>query len=165
MPARIDKMLPSDWIEVESIYREGIATGNATFATDPPTWKEWDLAHLPSCRLVAKMDSETVGWAAASSVSSRCVYAGVAEISIYVSARVRGQGVGKQLLNRLIEESEQNNLWTLQAGIFPENLASIALHRSCGFREVGRRERLGSLNGVWRDVLLFERRSRLLNFV
>jgi L-amino acid N-acyltransferase YncA len=155
-------MQGGDWEAVRAIYREGIATGNATFETDVPDWEAWDKNHLPACRLVAKADGRVVGWAALTPYSSRRAYAGVAGLSIYVSASARGQGIGRTLLGALIEASEQAGLWTLQAGIFPENAASLALHRACGFREVGRRERIGRLNGVWRDVVLMERRSKVV---
>lgn len=155
----IETMHPADWPAMSAIYREGIATGMATFETQVPTWEAWDRDHRADCRLVACLDGAIVGWAALTSVSGRCVYAGVAEVSIYVSADVRGQGVGKQLLLFLVEASEAAGIWTLQAGIMRDNTASIALHRACGFREVGYRERLGRLHGEWRDVILMERRS------
>jgi L-amino acid N-acyltransferase YncA len=155
-------MRDEDWDAVRAIYREGIATGNATFETDVPAWEAWDKSHLRACRLVAKADGRVVGWAALNPYSSRRAYAGVAGLSIYVSASARGQGIGRALLGALIEASERAGLWTLQAGIFPENAASLALHRSHGFREVGRRERIGRLNGVWRDVVLMERRSKVV---
>ena len=155
-------MQSEDWSAVRAIYLEGIATGNATFETDVPEWSEWDSAHLPFCRLVARDGGGIVGWAALSSVSRRAVYAGVAEVSVYVAGSQRGKGLGGLLLRRLIEESEIEAIWTLQAGIFPENAASIELHKKFGFREVGRREKIGQLNGVWRDVVLLERRSKNL---
>ncbi len=155
----IMQMQPEDWEAVRSIYQEGIATEQATFETDAPEWAAWDKSHLRECRFVARSDEGILGWAALSPVSSRCVYAGVAEASIYVRASARGQGIGKALLWAVIEESERIGIWTLQGGVFPENTASIALQKACGFREVGRRERLGQMNGVWRDVLLMERRS------
>lgn len=163
MPSyRIDPMGPNDWTAVWRIFREGIATGLATFETTAPDWDAWNAAHLPSCRLVARADAggEAVGWAALSQVSGRCVYAGVAEVSIYIQRLARSRGIGSALLNALIAESECAGLWTLQAGIFPENTVSLALHRSCGFRVVGTRERIGQLAGTWRDVVLLERRSR-----
>jgi phosphinothricin acetyltransferase len=152
-------MRATDWRAVRAIYLEGIATGNATFETAAPDWDQWDRAHHRFARLVARRDDEVVGWAALSPVSSRPVYAGVAEVSIYVGQSARGGGVGFGLLNRLIVEAERNGIWTLQAGILPENEASLALHRRCGFREVGRRERIGKLHGEWRDVVILERRS------
>jgi L-amino acid N-acyltransferase YncA len=153
-------MTPADWPAVAEIYREGIATGHATFNTDAPTWEAWDKGHLAACRLVAVEGGDVLGWAALIPVSDRCVYAGVAEESVYVAATARGKGVGKALLAGLIAASEAEGIWTLQAGIFPENAASVALHERLGFRVVGRRERLGRMaGGPWRDVLLLERRS------
>lgn len=148
-----------DWLDVRRIYVEGLETGQATFETTPPAWKKWDASHLKSPRLVALVSGEIVGWAALSPVSARAVYAGVAEVSVYVTATSRGKGIGSRLLAALIVESEKAGMWTLQASIFPENHGSIALHKSCGFREVGRRERIGELNGVWRDTVLLERRA------
>jgi L-amino acid N-acyltransferase YncA len=156
----IEPLQPADWPAVRAIYEEGIATGNATFETTAPAWEQWNQSHRQDCRLVAHRNGQVIGWAALSPVSSRCVYAGVAEVSVYVAAAARGQGAGKRLLSALIEASEQAGLWTLQAGIFPENTSSLALHQACGFRELGRRERIGRMNGVWRDVALLERRSR-----
>ena len=153
-------MTPGDWSAVRAIYAEGITTGNATFETAPPEWEEWDERHLGSCRLVARSANEVIGWAALSPVSRRPVYRGVAEVSVYVSERARRQGVGAALLAALVSSSEREDIWTLQAGIFPENKASIELHKQAGFRIVGVRERLGALNGRWRDVILMERRSR-----
>lgn len=153
-------MTPRDWEAVGQIYREGIATGNATFETEAPEWDRWDAGHLPHSRLVARDAGAVVGWAALSPVSVRRVYRGVAEVSVYVAEGARGQGAGRMLLEALAAESERQGIWTLQAGIFPENTASLELHRLCGFRLVGTRERIGELNGVWRDVLLLERRSR-----
>jgi L-amino acid N-acyltransferase YncA len=147
------------WSAVREIYLQGIATGNATFEQSAPEWNEWDERHLKSCRLVALLDGKVAGWAALSPVSSRCVYGGVAEVSIYVAEEARGCGFGRQLLTALVDASEQNGLWTLQAGIFPENQASVKLHEQAGFRIVGRRERLGCMNGRWRDIVLMERRS------
>jgi L-amino acid N-acyltransferase YncA len=161
------------WPVVREIYREGIATGNATFETEVPDWETWDSSHRKDCRLIALEEingdeaerlislrkSAVLGWAALSSVSARQVYKGVAEVSVYVAAEARGRGVGKALLAALVLESEINGIWTLQAGIFPENAASMTLHESCGFREVGVRRRIGNLGDIWRDVLLLERRS------
>lgn len=162
MTYTIDAMLSADWEVVAAIYNQGIATGNATFETVVPDWASWDAKHLIGCRLVARVGDGVLGWAALSSVSDRCVYAGVAEVSIYVAGPVQGQGVGRALLRALVEASEQAGIWTLQAGIFPENAASVHLHEACGFRVVGRRERIGQMYGVWRDVLLLERRSPLV---
>jgi len=168
-------MPPDLWPAVREIYREGIATRNATFETEAPDWEKWNAGHRKDCRLVAfepfENNSELVipvekltvaGWAALSAASSRRVYAGVAEVSVYVTTAARGRGVGNALLQALVQESERNGIWTLQAGIFPENAASVSLHKSCGFREVGVRHRIGELSGTWRDVLLLERRSAIV---
>ena len=155
----IRKMTAKDWPAVRAIFEEGIATGDATFETKAPSWEEWDAGHLKECRLVATDAEKVVGWAALSPVSSRCVYAGVAEVSVYIKDGERGRRIGRRLLQALVQESEQCGLWTLQAGIFPENEPSIAVHERCGFRMIGRREKLGQMDGRWRDVLLFERRS------
>lgn len=152
-------MQAEDWPSVRDIYREGIATGNATFETELPSWEKWDSTHRKDSRLVARDDRKIVGFAALSPVSARRVYAGVAEVSVYVATAARGQGIGKALLQALVKESELCGIWTLQAGIFPENIASVTLHKSCGFREVGLRRRIGKMNDVWRNVLLLERRS------
>jgi phosphinothricin acetyltransferase len=149
-----------DWPDVRVIYEEGIATRHATFETEAPSWAAWDGTHLEGHRLVALRDGEVVGWAALSPVSERCVYAGVAEDSVYVAGRARGKGFGRRLLSALVERAERDGIWTVQAGIFPENRSSLSLHRACGFRVVGVRERLGKRDGVWRDVVLMERRSK-----
>jgi L-amino acid N-acyltransferase YncA len=149
----------ADWSAVRAIYLEGIATGHATFETEAPAWEAWDATHFPAPRLVAVSDERVIGWAALGRISTRAVYAGEAEVSVYVANGKRGLGVGRALLQKLIADSETNNIWTLQANIFPENTASLALHRSCGFREVGRRERIGRMKGLWRDTILLERRS------
>jgi L-amino acid N-acyltransferase YncA len=154
-------MTEADWPSVRDIFLQGIATGIATFETSAPSWSEWNARHLPACRLVARSGVEVLGWAALSPVSSRRVYAGVAEVSIYVAERARGRKLGARLLDALVRESEKNGVWTLQAGIFIENEASIQLHGQAGFRVVGRREKLGCLNGRWRDVVLMERRSAI----
>lgn len=159
MNLRIDAMKPKDWPQVRDIYAEGIATGDATFETAVPGWEKWDAGHRPDCRLVARDEGRILGWAALSPVSRRQVYAGVTEVSVYVAASAWGKGIGKALLKALIEQSEQTGIWTLQASIFPENQASIALHKAHGFREVGRRERIGQREGRWRDTVLLERRS------
>ena len=148
-----------DWPDVKRIYEQGIRTGDATFETSTPSWEMWDNTHLKHSRLVAKRNDSILGWAALTPVSGRCVYAGVAEVSVYIGSHARGIGVGKQILEKLIIESEGNGLWTLQAGIFPENICSIAAHERNGFRKIGLRKKIGKLNGVWRDTLLFERRS------
>jgi phosphinothricin acetyltransferase len=157
----IDEMHPTDGDQVLAIYHEGIATGDATFETETPPWDQWDKTHLQHSRLVARAGPHILGWAALSPVSDRCAYGGVAEISVYVSRAARGQGVGSRLLTVIIGTSERAGIWTLQAGIFPENHASITIHLRAGFREVGRRERLGKLKGAWRDVVMLERRSRV----
>lgn len=152
---------PDDWSQVAAIYADGIRTGDATFETAVPTWEAWDEAH-EDVRVVAERENEVVGWAALAPVSDRCCYRGVAEVSVYVDASARGRGVGRSLLEELVVRSEQAGIWTLQAGIFPENEPSQRLHARCGFRVVGVRERLGRLNEVWRDVLLLERRSEVV---
>jgi phosphinothricin acetyltransferase len=153
-------MAPDDWPTVCSIYEAGITTGNATFETSAPDWSEWDASHLADHRLVATVErGRVVAWAALSAVSDRCVYAGVAENSLYVDADFRGRGVGRALLSALVDSSEAAGIWTLQTGIFPENVASLAVHEACGFRIIGRRERVGQLHGTWRDTYLLERRS------
>lgn len=159
MDYAIDLLRPADWEQVRLIYIDGIATRNATFETEAPTWPIWDSSHLPFGRLVARASDGVLGWVALSQVSSRCCYAGVAEVSIYVGASHLHEGIGGALLQSAIEHSESRGIWTLQAGVFPENLASLGLFKRCGFREVGRRERVGRLDGLWRDVLLLERRS------
>ena len=161
MNLTLEKMKSADWNAVRAIYEEGIATGHATFETEVPEWREWDRSHLRDCRLVAKAKEQVVGWTALSPVSERCVYAGVAEVSIYITSSARGQGIGKTLLKALIDKSEKVGIWTLQAGVFPENTASIALHKACGFREIGYRSRIGQTGDVWRDVVLLERRSEI----
>jgi phosphinothricin acetyltransferase len=154
----IRPLLPTDWPAVAAIFAEGIGTGDATFETTVPAWEDWDGRHLPEHRFVAEIDGEVAGWIAVVPYSSRTVYRGVGEESVYVAERARGRGVGRALLSTLIESAQDAGLWTLQAGVFPENEASIALHRAQGFREVGRRERIGELDGVWRDVVLLELR-------
>ncbi|MCL4804873.1 MAG: GNAT family N-acetyltransferase [Anaerolineae bacterium] len=155
-------MTPADWPAVRAIYEEGVATGNSTFETSAPEWPAWDAAHRPDCRLVARQDGRVVGWTALTPISSRLAYAGVAEDSIYVAAAARGRGVGRTLLMALVGASEAAGIWTLQAGIFPENAASLALHRACGFQVVGRRRHISCHQGVWRDFMLLERRSALV---
>ncbi|HEX8118939.1 MAG TPA: GNAT family N-acetyltransferase [Pyrinomonadaceae bacterium] len=161
MEIALEKMLPAHWPGVRAVYEEGLATGDATFETEAPVWERWDASHLRACRLVALAEGGRVaGWAALSPVSARKVYAGVAEVSVYVGEKFRGLGVGRALLEALVRESESEGIWTLQAGIFSENAASVSLHESCGFRTVGRRERVGKLKGRWRDTVLLERRSQ-----
>lgn len=155
----ITDLLPEHWPSVKAIYEAGLATGNASFQTAAPNWDEWNAEHLAQCRMVALEGDRVIGWVALSKVSSRWVYAGVAEVSIYIDARYRGQCVGKALLQALIAESEAKGIWTLQAGIFPENIASVRLHEQAGFRQVGVREKIGKMGDRWRDTVLLERRS------
>lgn len=162
LPVIIDAMRAEDWEAVRAIYEEGIASGAATFETSPPDWETWDQNHLACCRLAARQHGNVAGWAALSPVSRRSAYAGVAEVSIYVAGSARGRGVGKALLAALIAESERAGLWMLQAAVMAGNKASLALFFSAGFREVGRRERIAQLHGVWRDTILLERRSRVV---
>lgn len=162
----IDKMDISDWDQVCAIYLEGIATGHSTFEADAPDWEKWNSDHLQEPRLVAREQGTVLGWAALSPVSIRCIYSGVAEVSLYVGAQHRGQGVGSAILSALIDASEKAGIWTLQGGIFPENTVSLALVKKHGFREVGRREKVGKMTygelaGTWRDVVLVERRSKV----
>jgi L-amino acid N-acyltransferase YncA len=152
-------LLPSNWQQVKSIYESGIATGMATFETKAPEWEQWNNSHLPFARLVAVENNKVIGWAALSPVSNRCVYGGVAEVSVYIAPEQRGKGVGKKLLQQLITESEANGIWTLQAGIFAENTASAKLHEYVGFRLVGYREKIGQLGSEWKNTILMERRS------
>ncbi|WP_221392786.1 GNAT family N-acetyltransferase [Dyadobacter sp. NIV53] len=152
----------ADWQAVREIYIQGIATGEATLETSAPDWEIWDQAHVTELRFVAIAENGGIaGWTALTPVSGRCVYAGVAEVSVYVGSDFRGQKVGDLLLKHLIQESEKNGYWTLQAGIFPENLASIRLHEKNGFRIIGYRENIGKMNGIWRNVNLLERRSKV----
>jgi L-amino acid N-acyltransferase YncA len=155
----VERMDDRDWEAVRAIYEAGIAGGNATFETSAPPWAEWDAAHLTGHRLVARNGGSVVGWAALSPVSSRCVYRGVAENSVYVAPDAAGRGIGRLLLEALIAGAEADGIWTIQSGIFPENAASLALHRRCGFRVVGVRERIAVHHGRWRDVVFVERRS------
>jgi L-amino acid N-acyltransferase YncA len=154
-------LTPVDWPSIAEIYRQGIATGNATFETKVPEWPVWDQSHHEKCRLIVMSDGEVSGWAALIPVSKRSVYSGVAEVSIYIAVRFRGSGLGKLLLEKLVRESEKEGFWTLQASIFPENGASLKIHKDLGFREVGFRERIAEMNGTWRNTVLLERRSAL----
>ncbi len=156
---KIRNMEPADWPAISRIYEEGIETGYATFETAVPSYSDWDAAHVDSCRFVAESSDEILGWVALSPVSGRCVYGGVAEVSIYVGKTARGRGVGNALMEVMVHTSEAEGFWTLQAGIFPENQGSISLHEKMGFRFLGRREKIGKLNGLWYDNLIFERRS------
>lgn len=155
-------MLPHHWNAVKSIYEEGIKTSNATFQSHAPEWEDWNNSHLTNCRIIALVNNEVAGWAALTPVSGRCVYAGVAEVSVYVAEKFRGQKIGHALLGELIKQSEQNNIWTLQAGIFPENKSSIKIHVANDFRIIGLREKIGEMNGIWRDTILMERRSKII---
>jgi phosphinothricin acetyltransferase len=159
---QVRDLRPGDWPEVARIFEEGIATGNATFETEVPSWEAWDAAHLPEHRLVAEREGRVAGWVALVPVSPRRCYAGVAEISAYVGEEARGRGIGAELLAAVIESSERDSIWTLQTGVFPENAPSLALLRRFGFRELGTQERIGRLHGVWRDVVLLERRSEVV---
>ena len=155
-------MLATDWNSVANIYKEGIETGVATFETNVPSFDVWNKAHMTTCRFVAEKNDEILGWVALSPVSSRCVYGGVAEISVYISATSRGKGLGKLLLEHVIDTSEKEGIWTLQSGVFPTNHGSIKIHKSTGFRMIGTRERVGKLHGKWIDNILFERRSKVV---
>jgi L-amino acid N-acyltransferase YncA len=162
MSLEMRDLRPGDWPEVARIFEEGIATGNATFETEVPSWEDWDRGHLTGHRFAAQDDGRVVGWIALAPVSARGCYEGVAEISVYVTAEARGRGVGSELLATLVEGAERGGLWTLQTSVFPENAASLALLRRFGFRVVGTRERIGRLHGVWRDTVLVERRSEVV---
>lgn len=159
----IDEMTQNDWEQVSNIYLEGIQTGKATFQSEIPSWENWNKSHISSCRLVARSGNEVLGWTALSATSSRCVYAGVAEVSIYIGQKYREHGIGKMLLESLVNLSEKNGFWTLQSGIIRKNSSSIALHKKCGFREIGIREKVAKMNnGEWHDVVLMERRSKVI---
>ncbi|WP_241282706.1 GNAT family N-acetyltransferase [Chryseobacterium timonianum] len=151
--------------QIAEIYKQGLETGNATFETTVPSWDDWDKSKLKHSRLAAVIDDTVVGWAALSGVSDRCVYGGVAEVSIYISNDYKGKGIGKALLSKLIEESEAKGIWTLQSGMFPENEATVALHKSTGFRVIGYREKIGKLGNVWRDTIIMERRSKTIGII
>jgi phosphinothricin acetyltransferase len=155
-------LLPNDWNAGASIYKEGIATGLATFEKNVPSWETWDTSHMKSCRIIVENENKVMGWAALTPVSDRCVYNGVAEISVYVAKRQRGKGIGSKLLEELIKLSEAEGIWTLQAGIFPENVSSIELHKKMGFRIIGLREKIGKLDGVWKNNCILERRSKIV---
>jgi len=158
----IRKFEKEDFNAVQDIYQQGIDTGNATFQKTVKSWEEWNNSMLTNCRLVATKNNEILGWAGLSAVSSRAVYSGVVEVSVYVSEHAQGNGVGQKLLSQLISESEKNNIWMLQAGIFPENIGSISLHKKNGFRQVGVREKVGKMDEVWRDSVFMERRSQIV---
>jgi L-amino acid N-acyltransferase YncA len=159
----IRTLTPEDYSVIKEIYELGIQSGNATFETKAPAWNEWDRSHLATCRFFAiDENGNGTGWAALTPVSGRCVYSGVAEVSVYVHPGFQGKGIGKKLLLELIAESEKQNIWTLQAGIFPENTASLKIHEQCGFRQVGYHEKIGKMKNVWRDTALLERRSKVV---
>ena len=160
MNFKIEEMKSTDWDQVSLIYQEGINTGNATFEKSIPSWNSWISTHISGCNIVARSDNRILGWAALAPTSKRKVYSGVVEVSVYVSEKCQGKGIGHALLRKIIELSENNGIWTLQAGIFPENKISIELHQKCGFRIVGIRERIGKMDEIWRDVVLMERRSK-----
>jgi phosphinothricin acetyltransferase len=153
-------MIEADWSQVVEIYKLGINTGNATFETEIPDWDKWNSGHIQACRIVAVTENEIIGWAALVPVSTRKVYSGVAEVSIYISNKYQGLKIGSKLLNQLIVESEKNGFWTLQAGVFPQNKSSLRIHQNNGFRIVGYREKIGQMKGMWRDTVLMERRSK-----
>ena len=159
---QIKVMIGDDWNMISKIYKKGIKTGHATFETKIPSRKQWDDTHIKSCRITAWIDTKIVGWAALSPVSSRCVYEGVAEVSVYVDTDYNGKGIGTKLLQELICESEKAGFWTLQSGIFPENKASIKIHKKLGFRKIGYREKIGNMKGIWKDNIILERRSKII---
>lgn len=160
---KIKSLTSEDYLMISKIYELGIQSGNATFETKAPAWAEWDQSHLATCRFIAIDEmGNGLGWAALTPVSGRCVYSGVAEVSVYVHPDSQGRGIGKMLLNELIEASEKQNIWTLQAGIFPENTASLKIHEQCGFRQIGYHEKIGKMKNVWRDTVLLERRSKVV---
>jgi len=156
-----EKLTADHWPQVKEIYEQGIATGNATFQASAPSWEEWDASHAGTCRIVAIENDKVSGWAALTPVSGRCVYSGVGEVSVYVSPDAQGKGIGRSLLQELIRQSENNGFWTLTAGVFPENKGSLKIHEQTGFKVLGIREKIGKMNGIWRDTVLLERRSRV----
>lgn len=162
MKIKLQPMNKNDWEEVSKIYQEGLDTGNASFETIVPNWSEWNKGHLKDCRIIAEIDNKIIGWSALSPVSSRCVYGGVTEVSVYVSSNFQGHKIGTKLLERLIVESENRGIWTLQAGIFAENKGSVLIHERLGFRKIGYREKIGKMNEIWRDTILLERRSKII---
>lgn len=163
MQYEIEDMKPEDWEQVRDIYLQGIYTRKATFQTEAPSWEDWDKGHIKSCRLVARSENAVLGWAALSSTSSRCCYEGVAEVSIYIGEEYKGKGIGTALLKKLTKLSEEHGFWTLQSGIIRVNSASIAMHKKCGFREIGIREKIAKMSdGIWHDVVLMERRSKVI---
>ena len=165
LEVKIKHIETKDWSAIARIYKLGIETGYATFETEVPSWEKWNNTHIPSCRIAAWVETNMVGWAALSPVSSRNVYRGVAEVSVYVDTHFSGNGIGTELLQKLIDKSEAAGFWTLQSGIFPENKASLELHKKLGFRKIGYREKVGKMkDGEWRDNILLERRSKKVGF-
>lgn len=163
MEYQIEKMNASDWVRIKEIYEDGIKTGKATFQTQAPTWEEWNNAHLQDCRYVARSGGRTVGWIALSPTSSRNCYSGVVEVSVYVDSQHKKKGIGTALLQQAVRCSEENGIWTLYCSITKENTESIALHKKCGFREIGFREKIAKMqDGLWHDTVLLERRSRVV---
>ncbi|WP_249871468.1 GNAT family N-acetyltransferase [Oceanobacillus saliphilus] len=162
MEYKIDKMIDSDWEQVQAIYIQGIQTKNATFEEAAPSWESWNKGHIEVCRFVVREGEKIHGWAALSPTSDRRAFAGIAELSIYLRLESAGKGIGILLIQKMIEASEAAGFWTLQSGIFPENVSSMKLHEKAGFRIIGIRERMGKLNGVWRDVAMMERRSKIV---
>lgn len=163
MDYSIEEMKPENWEAVAKIYMEGIKTGKATFQSELPSFEDWDKGHMKVCRLVAYDGNNVLGWAALSPTSSRCVYKGVAEVSIYIGEAYRGKGVGRSILSNLVRLSEENGIWSLYSAIVRENSSSIALHKSCGFREIGVREKIAKMpDGVWHDTVLMEHRSKVV---
>ncbi len=158
----IRNMIAEDWEQVAMIYHQGILTGNATFQQDLPKWEVWNNGHLAKCRIIMVSDERVVGWAALSPISLRYVYRGVAEVSVYVHKDFTGQGIGYNLLKNLTDDAERNGIWTLQSSIFPENKPSIKIHEKCGFRQMGFREKIGQMNGIWRDTVIYEKRSKII---
>ena len=164
MEVHIREMTEKDWPAVSAIYQEGINTGHATFQTESPSWPDWNDGHMEQCRYVATIVGKIEGWIALSAFSKRYAYRGVAEVSIYVNPQISGQGIGYRLMSHMINASEEAGVWTLIAGIFPENTGSVRLHEKSGFRVIGIREKVGEMNGMWRDVMLMERRSKVINY-
>jgi L-amino acid N-acyltransferase YncA len=162
MNLKFKPITANDWNSIATIYKQGIETGDATFEQDVPSWEDWDASHIEKCRIATILENQIVGWAALTQVSGRCIYAGVAEVSVYVHENFRGKKIGLQLLQKIIEESEKENFWSLQSGIFPENKASLSIHDQAGFRIIGIREKIGKMNGKWRNNTILERRSTII---
>lgn len=157
-------MTRGDWPRVAAIFKEGIETHNATYDRDIPSWEQWNADHFPQCRIIVDVNGEIAGWAALLPISNRYVFRGVAELSIYLSCKFINRQIGRRLLAHIIDESEKAGFWMLQSGIFPENKASLRIHEKTGFRLVGRRERIGKMDGIWRDIVLLERRSKITGY-